>query len=235
MSLKRALPKEARVVCMGVRRGLELFAWEWKGYQNVVGVELDPRRELGNIITADFSHLESIFPDSSCDLIYSCASFKNCYDPVRTAQEWKRILKPNGVLWLSLPTALGQGYAANEIDPVIINRVADLETLFDPLRAVWLTTKGSGAGVIGMNVVLLNPDERTPAPSARVLRETRRAIRAGVWLSRLVRTLASLRRRIGGAQDRDYSFDICLRIERLRSFLHGNNHQAFITTLRSKL
>lgn len=72
--LSWALPKDARVLCMGVRRGLELVAWEWKGYRNVSGVELSPKREYDKIITADFSHLQDFVPDRSCDVIYAAGS-----------------------------------------------------------------------------------------------------------------------------------------------------------------
>ena len=52
----------------------------------------------------DLSNL-SMFADSSVDLIYTCGSFEY-YDreeAVGVLQEWKRVLKPDGVLKISVP------------------------------------------------------------------------------------------------------------------------------------
>lgn len=225
--LSWALPKDARVLCMGVRRGLELVAWEWKGYRNVSGVELSPKREYDKIITADFSHLQDFVPDRSCDVIYACHSFEHCYDPETTAREWKRILKANGIVWLSLPTALGKGYTPSESDPVMISRVAELEALFDPLRVVWLITESKPKRGFEMNAILLNPHERGSDASRRVLREMRHGVRAGILLSRTVRELSRVIRRLNGT-DRDYSLEICMKIGFLRDLFsrHGNSHQS---------
>lgn len=211
-----SLRKDSRIVCMGVRRGLELIAWQWKGYRNVVGVELSPRVEQRNIITADFSRLEDAFENACCDVIYACHSFEHCYDPEGTAREWKRILKPSGMVWLSIPTALASGCGPSESDPVMISKVAEIESLFDPLRTVWLRTEGKPGRGLEMNVILLNPKERGPSPSRKLRREMRRRVRAGIMLSHLVRNLSSVIRRLNGT-DRDYSLDICLKIERIRN------------------
>lgn len=222
LSLNRTLPRDVFVVCMGARRGLELAAWNLKGYRNVSGIELSPKREHKKIITADFSRLRGILADATCDVIYACHSFEHCYDPEATAQEWKRILKPNGVAWLSLPTALGDGYMPSESDPVMISRVAELEKLFDPLRAVWLTTERKPGRGFDMNIALLDPRQKGPALSRINRKEMRRGIRAGTFLSRLVRELSRAIRRLSGT-DRDYSLDICLWIQQLRGLLSRNS------------
>ena len=214
IDLKLPLMTDARIVSMGVRRGVELIAWEWKGYRNVVGVELSPKKEHRKIISADFSHLENVFPDKSCDVIYACHSFEHAYDPWITATEWKRILKANGVIWISLPTTLGLSDDPSEVHPVLIDQVTDIENLFDPLRVVWVTTEGSLNGGIDMNVVLLDPNQRDPAAPRSVRRDLRRRLRKGVLLSHLVRRFSKMHHRIKG--DRDYELEICLWIERLK-------------------
>ena len=214
IDLKWPLPTNARIVCMGVRRGVELIAWEWKGYRNVVGVELSPKKEHRNVISADFSHLETVFPDKSCDVIYACHSFEHGYDPWATATEWKRILKGNGVIWISLPTTLGGGHKPSKADPVLMDQVTDIENLFEPLRVVWVTTEGSSKGGVNMNAVLLDPDQRGPAAPRSVRRDLRRRLRKGILLSHLVRRFSKMLHRIKG--DRDYELEICLWIERLK-------------------
>jgi len=213
------LDRNSLVVCMGARRGLELAAWNLKGYHNVSGVELRPRREHERIITGDFSRLQGIFGDGSCDLIYACHSFEHCYDPAATASEWKRILKPAGVAWLSLPTALGDGYLPSESDPVLISRVTEIEKFFGPLRAVWLSTERKPGRGFDMNIVLLDPQAKSRPFSKGARREMARSIRAGTILCRLVRELSRLARRVTRTR-RDYSLDICLWIQRLRGPLY---------------
>jgi SAM-dependent methyltransferase len=216
VDLQWSLTTDAHIVCMGVRRGIDLIAWEWKGYRNVTGIELSPKKGHSKVISADFSNLGHVFPDKSCDVIYACHSFEHTYDPWATAREWKRILKPNGVVWISLPTALGHQHDPNEVHPVIINQVTDLEKLFDPLRVAWVTTEGFSKGGVNMNAVLLDPDQRGPAAPRSVRRDMRRRQRKGVRLSYLVRKLSRMLRRINGEQD--YELEICLWIERLRFF-----------------
>ena len=231
INLNWPLPQEPCIVCMGVRRGIELIAWEWKGYRNVVGTDLSTRHDHPKMITADFSHLESVFPKQSVDIIYACHSFEHTFDPEATAREWRRILKPNGVVWISLPTTLGKRYQPNEVHPVVIHQVADLENLFNPLRAVWVTTEGFPKGGVNINVVLLDPSQRGPASSRNLRRDLRRRVRKGVRLSRLVRRLSRMLKQWNGP-DQDYEVEICLWMERLRGFLSGRDKVSLPTGVR---
>ena len=214
INLNWPLPNDARIVCMGVRRGIELIAWELKGFRNVVGVELSTRHDYRNIITADFSRLENVFPDQSCDVIYACHSFEHTYDPKATAQEWKRILKPNGAIWISLPTTLGEKLNPSKVHPVVISQVADFEHLFDPLRVMWTTTEGFQRGSFNINVVLLDPDKRGLAFSRTMRRDMRRRMLKGVRIARMVRRFSKVLRRLNGI-DHDYEIEICLWFDRV--------------------
>jgi len=55
-----------------------------------------PNTDIGNL---------SMFGDSSVDLIYTCGSFEyyNREEAVDVLREWKRVLKKNGVLKISVP------------------------------------------------------------------------------------------------------------------------------------
>src|SRR5690349_20149757 len=135
LDLGHPVPPDARVLCMGVRRGVEIAVWELKGYRNVAGVELAPLRAHPKVFSADFASLGDHVATDSVDVIYANHSFEHSYDPANTAREWRRILKPDGLLWIGLPTSLGAGLdAPSRTDPVLVTGMTDLEALFAPLR-----------------------------------------------------------------------------------------------------
>ncbi len=84
-------------------------------------------RQLDHVdVVADISNL-SIFPDDSADMIYHVALLEHIgrYDSVTTLLEWKRVLKPGGILRSSVPNfeAFVKAY----------HRFNDLELLLGPL------------------------------------------------------------------------------------------------------
>jgi SAM-dependent methyltransferase len=157
LDLQHAVPASARIVCMGVRRGVELTAWELKGYRNVVGVELAPMVCNPKIINADFSELSEQFEPRSVDVIYANHSFEHSFDAEHTAQAWSRVLKETGIVWIASPSALGRGLdRPTETDPVLLAGVTDLESLFSPLRVVWSCAEVGGTVMGGGRAVNLN-------------------------------------------------------------------------------
>ncbi len=67
-------------------------------------IHIDARSEVAPDVVADVSFLD-MFEDNSVDLIYFCHGLEHIrpHDVQITLAEWKRILKPNGILRLSLP------------------------------------------------------------------------------------------------------------------------------------
>lgn len=157
--------RDSRVVCMGVRRGLEIAAWELAGFRRVVGVELAPSFRSPRIVVSDFADLKSTFLDDSVDIIYANHSFEHSFDPSATAAEWRRILSPHGLAWVAVPSSVGGGITEpSESDPVLVSSVCDIETLFSPMCLVWAATElggwapGSKGRVVNLNAVLAGPE-----------------------------------------------------------------------------
>jgi SAM-dependent methyltransferase len=181
----RPLPRDARVVCMGVRRGIELFVWEWKGFPNVAGVELAPVKGRPKVLTADFSDLRQHFADHSVDIIYATHSFEHSFDPRKTAQEWRRILKPGGAVWLAIPSGLGAAdQDPSKSDPVLVRKVSDLEDLFAPFFVAWSEIERSGAyaegrPVFNLNAIMLDSEQGPVQANRTAGAHTKAAIRRG--------------------------------------------------------
>lgn len=197
-------------VCMRVRSGLELLIWEWKGFKNVVGMELAPVSIHPKVLQADFAQLGDLFGEDCVDFVYSCHSFEHSFehsfDPEETGREWLRILKPTGWLWISVPTSIGVGLKSpSESDPVLISAISDLEKLFSPMKVVWSAVEvggpgSSGTSVLNLNAVMSFEVDLPTTPGTAVLRHTRRAIRRGRCLLWLVDKLDAVgSRQIGRA------------------------------------
>lgn len=68
--------------------------------EGFIHIDNEPHEHLTHI--RDIRDL-SIFEDNTVDLIYSSHAFEYFHNPAEVLQEWKRVLKPHGVLRLSVP------------------------------------------------------------------------------------------------------------------------------------
>ena len=92
---------------------------------NVYGVEINPKGSREDTYVGSFDELPNDW-ENKFDLIYS-NSFDQSMDPKRTAQEWKRILKPGGIMIFSF----SHKKDPTESDPVGGLDYQDVIKLFD--------------------------------------------------------------------------------------------------------
>ena len=91
---------------------------------SVVGVEINPRAARRDVWGGSFDEMPTEW-DRVFEVVYS-NSFDQCEDPVRTAREWKRLLKPGGFLVFCF---------TNDAEPSLHDRIGglslgDVQTLF---------------------------------------------------------------------------------------------------------
>ncbi len=88
-----------RVVCVGCRNIYELREFQKHGFRDVKGVDLVSVHH--DIQIMDMHDLK--FPDRSIDVIYSADSLEHAYDPALAAKNFLRVLRPDGLICLSVP------------------------------------------------------------------------------------------------------------------------------------
>ncbi|HJP61341.1 MAG TPA: class I SAM-dependent methyltransferase [Gemmatimonadaceae bacterium] len=87
------------VLCVGCRNSHELDLFKAAGYKEVVGIDLfasDPRIQVMDMHAMTF-------PNSRFDVIYSCHNFEHASEPHIAAQEFLRVLKPDGICVIEVP------------------------------------------------------------------------------------------------------------------------------------
>ena len=95
------LPSQARILCVGPRNGVELDAWEQRGYCQVDGIDLLGKVSDRRIRWGDMHGLRCM--DSQFDLIYASHVFEHAWDFSKVAEEMIRILRPSGLLFAAFP------------------------------------------------------------------------------------------------------------------------------------
>ncbi len=83
--------------------------------RSVIGVELNPQAERRDIWIGSFDEMPTEW-SASFPVIYS-NSFDQSQDPERTAAEWKRVLRPGGILIFCF---------TNGAKPTVADRVGDI-------------------------------------------------------------------------------------------------------------
>ena len=98
--LKKILPWEANILCLGARQGTEVEVLRDLGFKNSVGIDLNPGPCNEYVFYGDF--MKTPFKSHSFDLLYT-----NCldhsFDLSSFFQEQVRILKTGGFALLDLP------------------------------------------------------------------------------------------------------------------------------------
>ncbi|MBI2881404.1 MAG: methyltransferase domain-containing protein [Candidatus Tectomicrobia bacterium] len=96
-----------RVLCVGIRDGHEVECLRGRGIEDVVGIELSPStlalaRERGVLgVRADMHHLP--FPGAAFDAVFSRHSLEHSPSPEAALNEFRRVLRPGGHLYVIVP------------------------------------------------------------------------------------------------------------------------------------
>lgn len=113
-----------RMLCVGCRNAYELDYYQGQGIEEVLGIDLfstDPRIRI-----MDMHHMD--FPDARFDLLYSGDNFEHALDPAQAAKEFVRVVRPGGVIMLSVPA----NTRVNDVDRVPFSNFDDVYAYFRP-------------------------------------------------------------------------------------------------------
>lgn len=101
----RDVDKESAILDVGCGTGVSMRILRDLGFTHVNGIDV---AEQPALIADGFSvnkcdmhniHLD----DNSCNIVYASHSLEHAYDPLKVLAEFKRVLKPNGQLFVVLP------------------------------------------------------------------------------------------------------------------------------------
>lgn len=107
----------------------EGVGFEWYGCDycsKIQGREKDPT----DVIFCDMQNL-NMYNDSEFDVVFACHSFEHIENPSQALREFKRILKPGGWAFISMPV-YGHKYVWSDADHINVILPLQMEKL-----AVW--------------------------------------------------------------------------------------------------
>ncbi len=87
------------VLCLGARLGCEVVALRELGFEDSLGIDLNPGKDNPYVIKGDFHNME--FDDESYDTVYT-NSIDHAWDLRLLSKEIYRVLKPGGKLILEV-------------------------------------------------------------------------------------------------------------------------------------
>jgi SAM-dependent methyltransferase len=114
--------RDARVLCVGCRNGVELDAFRARGYASVVGIDVFSQRP--DILVMDMHELA--FPDDSFDIVYASHSLEHSYDVGQVAAELVRVARDGALVAVEVPLRT----RASAADRVEFPDVAAVEEVF---------------------------------------------------------------------------------------------------------
>ena len=114
-----ALESARTVLCLGARSGAECQAFVQAGHF-AIGIDLNPGKDNEWVVKGDFQNIQ--FADNSVDLVYS-NSLDHAFEIASVASEIKRVLKPDGILWLEA------GFGTDDAKPSRAMLSTDYESL----------------------------------------------------------------------------------------------------------
>lgn len=97
--LENGLPTGLRVLCLGARRGEEVWAWKALGFK-AIGIDLNPGKNNPDVQVGDFHDLHRFDP-GSFEVVYT-NSFDHVYDWEKVVDEIQRVVTPCGWVILDL-------------------------------------------------------------------------------------------------------------------------------------
>lgn len=94
--------KDGTILDVGCGSGIALEILKKTGFTNAIGIDLVDKADATVLVRkADMHSIP--YGDGSFDVIYSSHSLEHAYDPIKALSEFKRVLKPDGQLFLILP------------------------------------------------------------------------------------------------------------------------------------
>jgi SAM-dependent methyltransferase len=126
------------VLCLGVRNGTELNRFRRVFGGTVQGVDLNPDSAYGrkDVWTGSFDALPAEWTDRF-GIVFSNA-FDHAFDPMATAAEWTRVLRPGGLLILA--HGIGALEEPTPTDCIVLDSSDEAQRLFG------IPIVGSGQG-----------------------------------------------------------------------------------------
>ena len=92
--VRKYLPKDARILCVGARQGTEVEVLRELGFPHITGVDLNPGDGNPLVVKGDFMHLKH--ESGSLDMVYS-NSIDHAFNLDEFFQEQARVVKPGGI------------------------------------------------------------------------------------------------------------------------------------------
>lgn len=196
----------ARVLEIGFGNGdycRELLAhgWEVHGVEFDAGM-VDHAKNLG-VLAYCGTVEQARYPEASFDAVIGWHVFEHLYDPLGTAKEVFRILKPGGIFVVGVPNAgsverriFGRNWYALELPRHLFHFApGTLRTLFEVagFRDIKVTQEASVLNVLMSLVMTLE----SAFHSGRPLHGMRRWVRGSIFLRTITRPLAALLRFVG--------------------------------------
>ena len=102
------LNKDSKILDIACGDGVGLRVFKKLGFTNVTGVEYCDKKltfaaDTGYPVHKVDMHNLAIFSDGSFDVVYSSHTLEHAYSPTIVIKEFKRVLKPSGLLYVVLP------------------------------------------------------------------------------------------------------------------------------------
>jgi SAM-dependent methyltransferase len=116
--------RDARVLCIGCRNGVELDEFRARGFDDVVGIDLFSQRP--DILVMDMHRMT--FADGSFDVVFASHALEHSYDLDTVAGEIRRVGRDGGVVAVEVPV----GGRASEADRIEFAGVDQLREAFRP-------------------------------------------------------------------------------------------------------
>ena len=105
--IKERFGTEASILEIGSGSGKTLAFFISQGFKNIKGVDIDnyllDKSLTGNLLLADLNNDSFPVADKSQEVVLAFEIFEHLENPFRVARDMARVLKPGGLLFLSMP------------------------------------------------------------------------------------------------------------------------------------
>jgi len=97
--------KQGKILCLGARTGAEVAAFKNLGFEDSIGIDLNPGKHNKYVVKGDFHHMP--FNDSDFSTVY-CNCIDHAWNLKALSKETGRVLQDNGVLILEIDHLLNK-------------------------------------------------------------------------------------------------------------------------------
>lgn len=96
-----------KVLCLGARTGAEVVAFINLGFEDSIGIDINPGKNNEYVIKGDFHNMK--FEDDTFDIVY-CNCIDHAWDMGKLSKEIYRVLKEKSYLLLEIDHLIGKSY-----------------------------------------------------------------------------------------------------------------------------